>query len=204
MTNSGVHEKGTFNAQDAIDNIKKDPGYHKAGAIALFIGVVRGETLDSEKDKVEKLTIEDIEPSSRKYPYINFEPEREAGNDLLSINSLLKKVDNDGSFKYSKVEAAEVSIPKDFSVSQNYPNPFNPTTKIDYQVPVDAKVVMEVYNITGQKVMDLVNQEMSAGYYTVNFGSSNLPSGVYIYRLAASDLATGKNFSSIKKMMLLK
>jgi len=56
-----VHEKGTFNAQDAIDNIKKDPGYHKAGAIALFIGVVRGETLDSEKDKVEKLTIEAYE-----------------------------------------------------------------------------------------------------------------------------------------------
>ena len=116
----------------------------------------------------------------------------------------LKMIDNDGSFKYSSVEATEVAIPKDFSLSQNYPNPFNPSTKIDYQVPVDAKVIMEVYNITGQKVIDLVNQEQSAGYYTVDFGASKLASGVYIYRLAAVDKATGNNFSSIKKMMLLK
>jgi hypothetical protein len=116
----------------------------------------------------------------------------------------LKMVDNDGSFTYSSVEAAEVAIPKDFALSQNYPNPFNPSTKIDYQVPVDAKVIMEVYNIAGQKVMELVNQQMSAGYYTVDFGASKLSSGVYIYRLAASDIATGNNFSSIKKMMLLK
>ena len=61
MTNAGVHEKGTFNAQDAINNIKKDPNYHKAGAIGLFIGVVRGETLEPEKEKVEKLTIEAYE-----------------------------------------------------------------------------------------------------------------------------------------------
>jgi hypothetical protein len=116
----------------------------------------------------------------------------------------LKMVDNDGSFSYSAVQATEVAIPKDFVVSQNYPNPFNPTTKIDYQVPVDAKVIMEVYSITGQKVMELVNQQMSAGYYTVDFGASKLSSGVYIYRLTASDLASGHNFSSIKKMMLLK
>ena len=50
-----MHEKGTFNAQDAINNIKKDPNYPKAGAIALFIGVVRGETFENEK--VEKLTV---------------------------------------------------------------------------------------------------------------------------------------------------
>jgi hypothetical protein len=113
-------------------------------------------------------------------------------------------VDNDGSFSYSSVEAAEVAIPKDFAVSQNYPNPFNPSTKIDYQVPVDAKVILEVYNIAGQKVVELVNQEQSAGYYKIDFGASKLSSGVYIYRIVASDKATGNNFSSIKKMMLLK
>jgi hypothetical protein len=116
----------------------------------------------------------------------------------------LKMVDNDGSFSYSSIEAAEVTVPHGFAVSQNYPNPFNPSTKIDYQVPVDAKVILEVYNIAGQKVVELVNKEQSAGYYTVDFGASNLSSGVYIYRLAASNKATGINFSSIKKMMLLK
>jgi molybdopterin synthase catalytic subunit len=61
LVNSGVHEKGTFTAQDAIDNIKRDPNYSKAGVIALFIGVVRGETLDAEKGQVQGLTIEAYE-----------------------------------------------------------------------------------------------------------------------------------------------
>ena len=56
----------------------------------------------------------------------------------------LKMIDNDGSFQYSKIVETEVAVPKDFAVSQNYPNPFNPSTKIDYQIPVDAKVVMEI------------------------------------------------------------
>jgi len=116
----------------------------------------------------------------------------------------LKMIDNDGSFKLSDAVETNIAAPKDFALSQNYPNPFNPSTKIDYQVPVDAKVILEVYNITGQKVVELVNQEQSAGYYSVNFGSSKLSSGVYIYRIVASDKATGNNFSSIKKMMLLK
>jgi hypothetical protein len=116
----------------------------------------------------------------------------------------LKMVDNDGSFAYSSIESAEVAIPKDFAVSQNYPNPFNPSTKIDYQVPADAKVILEVYNIAGQKVSELVNQEQLAGYYSVDFGASKLSSGVYIYRVVAIDKASGNNFSAIKKMMLLK
>jgi molybdopterin synthase catalytic subunit len=58
--NAGVHQKGTFTAQDAIDNIKKDPNYHEAGAIGLFIGIVRGETLESG-EQVQKLTIEAYE-----------------------------------------------------------------------------------------------------------------------------------------------
>src|ERR1035437_7052617 len=116
----------------------------------------------------------------------------------------LKMIDNDGSFAYGKIVESEIAIPKEFAVSQNYPNPFNPSTKIDYQVPVDAKVILEVYNIAGQKVSELVNQEQSAGYYTVDFGASKLSSGVYIYRIVVRDKATGNNFSLIKKMMLLK
>ena len=115
-------------------------------------------------------------------------------------------IDNNGSYKYSSVVETEISLPKEFAISQNYPNPFNPSTKIDYQVPVDAKVILEVYNITGQKVVELVNQDQQAGYYSVNFGSSSskLASGVYIYRIVATEKANGNNFSSIKKMMLLK
>jgi hypothetical protein len=116
----------------------------------------------------------------------------------------LKMIDNDGTFAYSNVIETEVALPKTFALSQNYPNPFNPATRINYQVPVDAKVVIEVFNIVGQKVSELVNQEQSAGFYTVDFEASKLSSGVYVYRIVASDKATGYNFSSIQKMMLLK
>jgi hypothetical protein len=116
----------------------------------------------------------------------------------------LKMIDNDGNFEYSKIIETEVALPKDFELSQNYPNPFNPQTKINYNLPFDSKVTLEVYNITGVRVSQLVNEEQSAGYYSVDFGASNLSSGVYIYRIVASDKGTGNNFSSIKKMILLK
>lgn len=118
----------------------------------------------------------------------------------------LKITDPDGTISYSNViETVIAGIPMNFAISQNYPNPFNPSTKINYQVPTDARVILEVYNITGQKVAELVNQEQSAGYYTVDFGTTGkLASGVYIYRMNASEKATGKNFTETKKMMLLK
>jgi hypothetical protein len=67
---------------------------------------------------------------------------------------------------------------------------------------------LEVYNITGKKVAQLVNQDQSAGYYSVDFNSNSLnkeiSSGVYFYKITAVDKSTGSNFSSIKKMLLLK
>src|ERR1035437_7498408 len=68
--------------------------------------------------------------------------------------------------------------------------------------PTHSRVTLEVYNIIGERVAQLVNEEQSAGYYVVNFGTSsnNITSGIYIYKLTAAD-NTGKNFSSIKKMM---
>jgi hypothetical protein len=120
----------------------------------------------------------------------------------------LKMIDNDGSFQYSKVVETEVSLPKNFELSQNYPNPFNPSTKINYSIPSDSKVTLEVYSANGERIAQLVNENQSAGFYSVNFGSSsinkNVSSGVYFYRIIAVDNAKGNQFTSIKKMMLLK
>jgi Secretion system C-terminal sorting domain len=120
----------------------------------------------------------------------------------------LKMIDNDGSFKFSDVVESDITLPKNFELSQNYPNPFNPSTKINYSLPFDSRVSIEVYNITGEKIGEILNQEQSAGYYTANFSSStlnrNIASGVYIYKLNAVDKLTGNAFTSIKKMMLLK
>lgn len=120
-------------------------------------------------------------------------------------NYRLKIIDMDGSYEYGPVVEAEVSLPKEYAISQNYPNPFNPTTKIDYQLPFDSKVTLELYGITGERVATLINTELSAGYYTaeVNAGQLNLASGVYIYRINASN-QSGQNFVQVKKLMLAK
>lgn len=120
----------------------------------------------------------------------------------------LKMIDNDGTFKYSDVVEVEVGLPKEYAISQNYPNPFNPTTRIDYQLPFDSKVTIELYGITGERVGTLINNELSAGYYTlgVNANTLSLASGVYFCRMVAQGLSkqSAKTFIQIKKLMLIK
>ncbi len=120
-------------------------------------------------------------------------------------NYRLKIVDFDGTFEYSNIVEAEVSLPKEYAISQNYPNPFNPSTRIDYQLPFDSKITLELYAITGEKVATLINNELTAGYYTVDIdaGVLNLASGMYIYRMTALN-STGQNFVQVKQLMLTK
>ena len=84
-------------------------------------------------------------------------------------------------------------------LSQNYPNSFNPTTKIDFTLPIDGKISLLVYDITGRLVSTLINNEYrTANYYTVEFNGSSFASGVYFYILIVDE------FTDIKKMILLK
>ena len=89
-------------------------------------------------------------------------------------------------------------IPKEFTLYQNYPNPFNPTTTIKYALPKNGFVTLEVYDILGAKVAQLVNQQQKAGSYKVEFNASKLSSGVYLYKI------TSGSFSDTKKMLLIK
>ena len=84
------------------------------------------------------------------------------------------------------------------SLDQNYPNPFNPATTINYQLPEKNYVSLKVYDILGNLVTTLVDQEMDAGYYNVNWNASQLASGIYIYRIISG------SFVSTKKMILMK
>jgi len=120
----------------------------------------------------------------------------------------LKQIDFDGSFEYSDIVEVSVDVPIEFSLSQNFPNPFNPTTKIKYEIPSQARndnvlVVLKIYDVLGNEVSTLVNEEKSAGEYKVEFNvhsdeGQNLSSGVYFYQLKAGD------FVQTKKMVLLR
>lgn len=110
----------------------------------------------------------------------------------------LKMVDLDGSYSYSKEVEAKVGLPVSFELSQNYPNPFNPSTTIQYAVPVDSKVKLEIYSTLGELVTTLVNDLKPAGNYSVAFDASRYASGTYIYRLTAGTTVM------TKKMLLIK
>lgn len=132
--------------------------------------------------------------SPKQYSYIDSKPG--GGN----VDYRLKQIDNDGSFKYSKIVEVSLSEPTKFELMQNYPNPFNPTTTIQYDIPKASYVTLKVYDILGNVVDELVNKEQQPGKYNVQLSaiSSQLSSGVYFYQLRAG------NYVKTKKMILLK
>lgn len=117
----------------------------------------------------------------------------------------LKQTDLDGTVHYSdRIQATSLTgvtdrpLPTAFALDQNYPNPFNPSTTIEFALPKDARVSLDVYNVIGQRVASLVNEVRQAGYHSVQFNAGQLASGLYIYRIAAGDV------TMVKKMMLTK
>jgi hypothetical protein len=96
------------------------------------------------------------------------------------------------------VEVKEFTMPKEYSLSQNYPNPFNPSTVVEFNLRLPGRTVLEVYNVLGQRVMTVVDGELSAGSYRYQVNLSGLASGMYLYRLRSRD------FVATKKMLLIK
>jgi hypothetical protein len=115
----------------------------------------------------------------------------------------LKQIDTDGNFTYSHEIVVTVEVPTYFSLGQNYPNPFNPSTKIKYSIPQVAssfslRATLVVYDVLGNKIATLVDEEKPAGSYEVEFDGSELTSRIYFYRLQTGD------FIETKKMVLMK
>lgn len=111
----------------------------------------------------------------------------------------LKQIDYNGNYEYFDLPLyVLISKPKEFSLGQSYPNPSNPKCNIDFQLPERTLVNISVYNMLGQLVAAIVNDEKDAGVYTVEFDGSNLSSGTYIYRITAG------SFTEVKKMILVK
>jgi len=100
-------------------------------------------------------------------------------------------------------DVGQAELPTEFELRQNYPNPFNPQTLIEYALPKSAHVTIEIYNLLGQKVNILMDQDQKAGFYRVDWDGKDkkgeeLASGIYFYRIQAGD------FVKCKKMIMLK
>ncbi|MBK6914184.1 MAG: T9SS type A sorting domain-containing protein [Ignavibacteriales bacterium] len=110
----------------------------------------------------------------------------------------LKQIDFDGTFEYSDIVEAEVTIPVEYYLSQNYPNPFNPSTSIKYAISSRQLVSLKVYDVLGKEVTTLVNEEKPAGSYEVKFDASKLSSGIYFYKLQSGSFVETRNMILMK------
>jgi lysophospholipase L1-like esterase len=115
----------------------------------------------------------------------------------------LKAFGSDGATQIYGPVKAEASLPETFKVYQNFPNPFNPDTKIRFQLPRSTHTRIIIYNVQGQQVRTLVDDQLSPGYHEIRWDALNenekrVASGVYYYRIEADQ------FSTLKKMVLLK
>ncbi len=126
--------------------------------------------------------------------------------DFLDNNSLrgklfyrLKQIDHDGIFKYSQTIEVDInSVPVKYYLSQNYPNPFNPSTTVAFDLPMDGFVSIKVFDMLGREITTLVNEERSAGSYSVAWNATHFASGLYVVRMTAG------NFTKTIKMALMK
>jgi len=115
-------------------------------------------------------------------------------NDSHSGNRLVYKQNG---FYLAEIEVIE-DIPDSYVLHQNYPNPFNPVTTIMYGIPENTYVLLEVYNILGQRIKTLVDEEKDAGMHEVQFDGSRHSSGTYFYRIQAGDYTATKKFILLK------
>lgn len=110
----------------------------------------------------------------------------------------LKHLELNGRYSYSNIIKVDFNLPGKFVLKQNYPNPFNPNTKIKFVIPKESFVNLNIFNSLGELVSTLVSKQMKPGFYEYEYNGSNIPSGVYIYKLEAED------YIEAKKMILLK
>ncbi|NWF49671.1 MAG: S8 family serine peptidase [Ignavibacteriaceae bacterium] len=111
----------------------------------------------------------------------------------------LKQIDNDGKFEYSKTVEVDLSSPQDFTLYQNYPNPFNPVTNISFRVKQTQKVILEVFDMLGNKIEVLFNSTAEGGkLYNIEFNAEDYATGTYFYKLNSNEGV------SVRKMILIK
>ena len=114
----------------------------------------------------------------------------------------LKMIDTDSKFDYSKEISISLEQPIRYELFQNYPNPFNPVTSIKYDIKDRGLVTLKVYDVLGDEVVTLINEEKEPGFYSVEFNGSSLASGVYFYRMIALDNKGNPNIRLLKMVLI--
>lgn len=110
----------------------------------------------------------------------------------------LKQVDYNGEYEYSNFTEIVIEAPLQYTLLQNHPNPFNPSTVIKFSVPERTEVSLKVFDILGNEVQTLLNNELNAGEHEIVFNAVNLANGIYFYEMKTN------SFRAVKKLVLIK
>ena len=151
------------------------------------------ERAEGEKSYFDIYKTDADNSTDREYSYLS---DRKDNSEVVYFR--VKQINKDGSLTYSSQVKVGQGKMEEFVVGQNYPNPFNPATQISVEVLEAAEFHIVVYNLEGQKVADLFHGTLSKGEYSFTFNGSELPSGIYLYKVSTP------NFNQTKKMILAK
>jgi len=149
-------------------------------------------------DDWEKIGFVNGNGTTTEMQYYSFTDDIRLVSNVDKIYYRLKQLDFDGTFEYSNVVEVDLVKSNSYSLQQNYPNPFNPSTKISFTIPETGYATLDIYDVLGNKVKNLVEGNKSPGVYDFQFNAMDLPSGIYYYKLVAG------GFVDVKKMILLK
>lgn len=184
-------ELTTFSASVSDQNV--DLNWETATEVNNYGFEIERKLVGNKWNKLDFVNGHGNSNSPKYYSYTDSKIEA-SGNILYR----LKQIDIDGTFEYSDEVEVNLGTPEKFELNQNFPNPFNPMTSIQFNIPQDSQVRLNVFNVLGEEVSELINDNISAGYHSVNFDASQLNSGIYFYKLETN------NFTQIRKMMLVK
>jgi hypothetical protein len=152
-------------------------------SLGVFLFSDNGDSLGSRNDGLTNLNIHTLTIDNNNYVY--------AGTDNGVWRRPLSEI-------VTSVENNSTTLPSEFLLSQNYPNPFNPSTTFRYSIPTQSKVEIKVFDILGNEIATLMDEEKSVGTYEVTWYAEQLQSGVYFYQLRANE------YAQTRKMILLK
>lgn len=172
----------------------------------IFLSWITATELNNQGFEIERKSTDDWEKigfvngngTTTEMQYYSFTDSIRLINNVNRICYRLKQIDFDGTYEYSNEVAIEILQPDSYLLKQNYPNPFNPITIINWQLPESKFVALKIYDVLGNEIASLINEEKPAGNFEVEFNASALSSGIYYYKLVAGD------FVDVKKMILLK
>ncbi|GJQ22124.1 MAG: hypothetical protein HBSIN02_24790 [Bacteroidia bacterium] len=201
-----------FALDSSAQTIYELPFASQDNEIELAIENTGSLTLDNVKVSVQsrpdwisfrsnEAIIDQLEGSAEKSVSFTFSVDKTASVGKEHVLSFV--IHGPASQTWTKTITVSVSAPEKFELFQNYPNPFNPTTTISYQLNAPGRVRLVIYNLLGQEVATLVDAEREAGFHRELWHASSLSSGLYIYRITATD-KFGDKIVENKTMSLVK